>query len=680
VVSAPSSRKVLCLLGLTLLPAADARAQEASREPIQLVVIAVIDQWRGDSIVRYEPLFGPDGFRRLRDGGVWYQNAHHDHANTVTGPGHATIGTGASPAAHGIIGNDWIDRSTGKRIGCVADEGNPIVGGEAPTRSSSSTTGSSPIQLLSSTFSDEWILATSGRARAFGVSGKDRAAILVVGKTGKAFWYQSSSGRMVSSRYYYPELPAWAAKFNEGAPAEKYAGRRWERATRDDDGVPSAADDRSFETSGTLGRTFPHQLAGRRPGPGRGGPGQGPGGASSGQGVASREGDGTRVGADGARAGGADAARAGGDGGDGAADDDDDAGRTDSASKQAGDGTGTTDPDDADRAGSGSARGEARGGGFGRGGFGRGGAGGFGRGGFGQTRVSEQLMTTPFGDALLLDFAFELIKAEQLGKRGALDVISISLSANDFVGHAYGPDSVESKELAYSLDREIARLLRFLDESVGEGRYALVLTSDHGVAYPPESVSAVGYGARRYSHTEMARQVRKRISLDHRYLEWDAGFGAGGFYFDPDCLARGGVAPDLLERTAAEVLRGTRGIQAAYTRGEILGGKLPDTDLVRSIRATYHAERSPDVYVVAEPYWIEGTGTASHGTPHAYDSHVPLVFYGAGLEPRRVLRPVSIRSLAPTITAILGCTPPSACQAEPLPEVLEGIGKKPGRG
>lgn len=289
-------------------------------------------------------------------------------------------------------------------------------------------------------------------------------------------------------------------------------------------------------------------------------------------------------------------------------------------------------------------------------------------------------MTTPYGDALLLDFAFELIRAEELGKRGALDVLSISLSANDFVGHAYGPDSVESKELAYSLDREIARLLHFLDDTIGAGRYALVFTSDHGVAYPPEAVSAAGYGAKRYSHTEMARQVRRRISFDHRYLEWDAGFAAGGFYFDPECLIRGGVAPDLLERTAASVLGETRGIMAAYTRSEILGGKLPDTALVRSIRATYHPDRSPDVYVVPEPYWIEGSGTASHGTPHAYDAHVPLIVYGAGLEPRRVLRPVSIRSLAPTITAILGCTPPSACQAEPLPEIMEGIGRKPGRG
>jgi arylsulfatase A-like enzyme len=289
-------------------------------------------------------------------------------------------------------------------------------------------------------------------------------------------------------------------------------------------------------------------------------------------------------------------------------------------------------------------------------------------------------MTTPFGDALVLDFALELIRAEELGKRGALDVISISLSANDAVGHTYGPDSVESKELAYSLDREMARLLRFLDEAVGAGHYALVLTSDHGVGYSPEAVSASGYGAKRYSYTEMARQVRKRISIDHKYLEWDSGFAAGGFYFDPECLARGGVAPELLERTAAEVLRGTRGIMAAYTRGEILGGKLPETELVRSIRAAYNADRSPDVYVVPEPYWIEGTGTASHGTPHAYDAHVPLVFYGGGLEPRRVPRPVSMRSLAPTITAILGCTPPSACQAEPLREIVDGIGRKPVRG
>jgi hypothetical protein len=659
---------------------AQAAAQPADGD-LRLVVLVVIDQLRGDSLERYDRLFGPDGFRRLRDGGVWYQNAFFDHAHTVTAPGHATIGTGAHPAAHGIIGNDWIDRVTGRSVGCVADPASPVVGAE-------STGNGSPIQLLATTFSDEWIFATAGRARAFGVSGKDRGAILPIGKTGKAFWYHGSSGRMVSSRYYYPELPPWAGELNRAGLANRYSGKSWERATRDDDGVPSATDDRSFETNASgLGRTFPHRLALAERGRGGGGGGEGGGGRAAGDGGVARGGG---DGGSGRTGGNRDRADAGADGDDDAAESTgaDDAGRSDAAAeagtgRDAGSGRdgdsgrdGGSDRDAASDRDGGSGRG-----GFGRGGFGRGtgGRGGFGRGGFGQGRLTEQVRYTPFGDDIVLDFALELVRAEELGKRSALDILVVSLSSNDIVGHAYGPDSVEAKELAYSLDRQVARLLAALDESIGPERYICVLTSDHGVAYSPEAVSAVGLAAKRYSHSEMARQIRRRLSFTVRYLEWDAGFSASGFYFDPEALIHGGVPAESLQKTAADIIRGTRGIASAYTRSQILSGDLPDTDMARRVRASYHEARSPDVFLVPEPYWIEGTGTASHGTPHTYDTHVPLVFYGAGLPPERVLRTVSMKDIASTLTSLLGCSAPSANQGEPLREVLAGVTRKPYR-
>jgi len=192
-------------------------------------------------------------------------------------------------------------------------------------------------------------------------------------------------------------------------------------------------------------------------------------------------------------------------------------------------------------------------------------------------------------------------------------------------------------------------------------------------------VSAEGFAAKRISYTEVARKVRRRVSIKFRYLEWDAGFAASGFYFEPEALQGAGVEPDLLEKTAAEVIRGTAGVSAAYTRSDILAGRLPDTDLARRVRAAYHADRSPDVFVVAEPYWISGSIAANHGTPHSYDSHVPLIVYGGGLKAARIRRTVSMTDLAPTLTALLGCSAPSASQGEPLVEVLEGLKRKPYR-
>src|SRR5262249_12999717 len=114
-------------------PSAPAPAPSLDGRDLRLVVLVIIDQFPPDYLERYRRLFGPGGFRRLCDGGVWYQDASYDHAHTVTGPGNATISTGANPAAHGIVGDDWIDRRTGRVVGCVADTASPLVGVETST-------------------------------------------------------------------------------------------------------------------------------------------------------------------------------------------------------------------------------------------------------------------------------------------------------------------------------------------------------------------------------------------------------------------------------------------------------------------------------------------------------------------------------------------------------------------
>jgi predicted AlkP superfamily pyrophosphatase or phosphodiesterase len=586
--SRPAVLLFLVAVAGLFLRAFDSTVRAEGEEPIRLVVLVVIDQLRGDALRRFDPIFGSGGFRRLRDGGVVYENAHFTHAHTVTAVGHATIGTGASPAVHGLIGNDWIDRSTGRSVNCVSDAAYPTVG------TASETGNAAPTRLLASTFADEWVITTSGRGRAFGVSIKDRGAILPVGKSGKAFWYNSTSGRMVSSRYYYDALPEWAAEFSNAKPAEKYSGTVWERATRDDDGVPTAPDDRSFETDASgLGRTFPHRFAGEP--------------------RTSNDAPGTDEGGDGNNDAGA---------------------------------------------------GRRRGGGGGR----------FRRP---TGNIADQVKHSPFGDEIVLDFALKLLDSEQLGKGAALDILSISFSSNDIVGHAYGPDSVEAKEMAWWLDRHLTRLLVALDERFPNGEYILALTSDHGVGYPPEAVAQRKFATTRVTTSEITNRIRRKLNFTVRYLDWTAGFSASGFYFDPEAIVHGGKSASELEAIAATIIRDETGIADAYTRSDILAGRVPATEIGKRVLSGYHPERSPDVFVVIEPYCLEGTTTASHGTPHSYDSHVPLLFYGAGITPHRTARPVDIRDLAPTLTAILGSSPPSGSQGTPLPEVLDAVKRLP---
>lgn len=127
----------------------------------------------------------------------------------------------------------------------------------------------------------------------------------------------------------------------------------------------------------------------------------------------------------------------------------------------------------------------------------------------------------------------------------------------------------------------------------------------------------------------------------------------------------------------AEVIRVTPGIASVFTRSEILYGRLPETEVASKVRAAYNAARSPDVYLVAHTYWLDGTATASHGTPYAYDSHVPLVFYGAGLEPMEVFRLVEMTDIAPTLTSLLGIALPSASIGTPLEEITRGARSRP---
>src|SRR5688572_8378331 len=157
---------------LAALRAGRGQAPAEAPEPspsLRLVVVVVVDQLRGDFLYRFGKALGPDGLWRLAREGVWYRNCHYGHAHTVTGVGHATISTGSRPYGHGIASNEWYDRKSGSKVNCISDSSSPLVG------TAGETGNASPLQLTSTTFSDEWVLATGGRARAMGIAGKDRS-------------------------------------------------------------------------------------------------------------------------------------------------------------------------------------------------------------------------------------------------------------------------------------------------------------------------------------------------------------------------------------------------------------------------------------------------------------------------------------------------------------------------
>src|SRR6476469_392712 len=201
------------LLTLILLVGSVSQAQRRT-QPTQtkrprLVLLIVVDQFRYDYLERFGDLFGPNGLRRLlRDGASWTQS-NYDHMPTYTAPGHGTMMTGAYPAESGILGNEWLDRPTGKRITSVTDESVKLLGGNP------NDPAASPARLMASTVGDELRLATNDRAKVIGISVKDRSAILPAGRhANAAYWFNWLTGTMVSSTYYFNQLPAWVPNFN----------------------------------------------------------------------------------------------------------------------------------------------------------------------------------------------------------------------------------------------------------------------------------------------------------------------------------------------------------------------------------------------------------------------------------------------------------------------------------
>src|SRR6476660_6553960 len=189
----------------------------------KLVVIVVIDQFRGDYLERYRDQFGEGGFLLFLDHGADFTDCNYDYANTRTAPGHATLLTGAYSNGHGIMANEWWDPAKKRMVSSVEDDAAKLVG-------ISGGVGASPHNLLADTLGDELKLATQGKARVFGISLKDRAAILPAGFAGDAaYWIEPKSGEWVTSNYYRDALPRWVQDFNSTRPA-KYWGREWKNS------------------------------------------------------------------------------------------------------------------------------------------------------------------------------------------------------------------------------------------------------------------------------------------------------------------------------------------------------------------------------------------------------------------------------------------------------------------
>jgi arylsulfatase A-like enzyme len=600
------------LVALLVLPGTPlARASAYDAHP-RLVIILVIDQFRADYLDRYRADLKGRGFRLFLDHGAYFEDCYYDYANTKTAPGHATLGTGAYTDGHGISSNEWWDLSRNKQrpISSVEDDRYRIVGEIHPSK----TGGASPLNLRASTVGDSLRLATTGQARVFGVSLKDRAAILPAGYSANgAYWIDPASGSFITSSYYMDALPDWATAFNSGdriAQAEQEAG-----------------------TPGT--RPF-----------------------------------------------------------------------------------------------------------------------------------YEAVGSTPAANAYELDFARALITGEQMGSHSVTDLLVLSLSANDIVGHQFGPDSPQSRQMVDSLDQQLDSFFTWLEKNIpgGLANTWIALSADHGVAPVPAQALALGMPAATIDMAKFTANVNDAMNakfspgekidylLPQQELPYLAlnrpSFEVAGINEQEaeqavqqaipaaiEALASPGDAakpapqpagaaatqspnaaqppntatnpnPPPLPRTAPAAgsassskprSRSHAAAAAAlaakaastppalppvrqpatpivvhtYTREQLASGQLPPSEWGLLLAHSYSPNGGWYVMVIPAAFQMQTLkGGTTHFSPWSYDRHVPLAFYGAPFTPGIYHGRVQPVDLAATLASLLGVTQPSASVGNVLTQAI----------
>jgi predicted AlkP superfamily pyrophosphatase or phosphodiesterase len=283
--------------------------------------------------------------------------------------------------------------------------------------------------------------------------------------------------------------------------------------------------------------------------------------------------------------------------------------------------------------------------------------------------------STPFGDALTLDFVRALLASESLGKDRAADLLAVSFASTDYVGHAFGPESREAEDNLLQLDRVLAQLFELLDERVGKGRYFAILSGDHGACESPEWFLAQGRDAGRVDPSALRRTVEQ--GLRQRFdvgVELVSDFVNPALVLNEQRIAALSLDLAAVEQAAVELAKTVPGVHAAHARSDLLAQRGPDHPFKLRMEQSTHPERSGHVYVVPKEHWLLATRpeklTAMHGTPWPYDAEVPIVVWGTGAKAQRVRRAVDPRDIAVTIAELLKLSRPKAATGQPLREAL----------
>ena len=545
-----------------LAVAASLAAQDAAvpRPLPRLVVMVSVDQlasWVFDAAL---PHMGPHGFRRLIREGTWFRECSYAHACTETGPGHATLSTGAPASLHGIVKNQWFDPATGKKVYC-SDDPEAQALEDMPQGA-----GKGAAQLRAPTVADVLKAHHGSAAKVVAVSWKDRGAILMGGTAADlAVWYDASTGLPVTNRNYVDRTPDWLARFRAGNPLDAKFGWKWERSGPES-AYAGLVDDQPWETPHANGlgqRTLPQVVNG-------------------GKTVAGPE-------------------------------------------------------------------------------------------------FYAQAYLSPLCSLMVHELALAALDGEELGRDAVPDLFCISYSGVDYVGHSFGPESVEARDNMIRQDQLLAELLAKLDQVVGVGNHVVLLSADHAVGPTPDFVVKSGGRAGRGPLLLRARAAAEQALVERFGARPE---GAGRYitqaselslYIDRAALP---VKPgEDVEQVAAEAARiAARGaerapnVMHAFPIADLMQEGPGEEPIRRAVHFALHPGRAGDVMVVFDPYHFDGSLTATHGSAHPYDREVPLFAMGPAIQRgRENVDPVTPGLMAVLAARLLRVPVPSSA-VDRLPE------------
>jgi hypothetical protein len=286
-------------------------------------------------------------------------------------------------------------------------------------------------------------------------------------------------------------------------------------------------------------------------------------------------------------------------------------------------------------------------------------------------RFCGGIEATPWGNELIEEFAEQALDGENLGRHSGTDVLAVSFSSNDYVGHAVGPDDPAVRDISIRTDRLLGKLLEYVEQRVGAGNTLVVLTADHGVAPVPEVNQARHMPGGRLTEAPMIGLMTDALVKRFGPGKWFVAPSAQMPYLNLDLIHTKMLDLAEVESVAAEAARQGAHIARVYTRQELMTGEVQRDSIGNAMSLQFFAPRFGDLYILAEPYYLfDATGT-THGTPYDYDTHVPLIFWGTGIQAGVYTRRVAINDVAPTLAEILGVERPSGSIGNVLGEIVK---------